>query len=141
MLSRVFTSSALLQESSSIDHELSAISTYLLFTVRLGNSCIYDPIRHAGGPWVCPRLAPADLLGRSRLIWTRRPAVCIGGACRSRTNADDCLSVASLGRVEGGKGIVKGRDVTDVRPQSSIPHPPDDLIQLDTIGLDNEVDR
>src|SRR5207248_8730853 len=63
------------------------------------------------------------------------------GACRSRTNADDHLPLASLGPVEGGNGIVEGRDVADVRPQSSVPHPPDDLTQLGTIGLDNEVDR
>src|SRR5262245_22350502 len=62
-------------------------------------------------------------------------------ACRSRTNADDRLPRASLGRVEGGDGIVEGRDVADVRPQSSVPHPLDDLTQLGTIGLDNEVDR
>src|SRR5215475_8593576 len=62
-------------------------------------------------------------------------------ACRSRMNADDSLPRASLGRVEGGDGIVEGRDVADVRPQSSVPHPLDDLTQLCTIGLDNEVDR
>src|SRR5262245_15816691 len=61
--------------------------------------------------------------------------------CRSRTNADDRLPRAALGRVEGGDGIVEGRDVADVRPQSSVPHPLDDLTQLGTIGLDNEVDR
>ena len=58
-----------------------------------------------------------------------------------RANVDDRLPVASLGRVEGGDGIVEGRDVADVRPQSSVPHPLDDLIQLGAIGLDNEVDR
>src|SRR6266404_8282516 len=63
------------------------------------------------------------------------------GACRSRTNADDRLPLASLGPVEGGDGIVEGRDGADVRPQSSVPHPLDDLAQLGTIGLDNEVDR
>ena len=63
------------------------------------------------------------------------------GACRSRTNADDRLPLASLGRVQGGDGIVEGRDVADVRPQSSVTHPLDDLTQLGTIGLDNEVDR
>src|SRR3954463_11824861 len=63
------------------------------------------------------------------------------GTCRSRTNADDRLSRASLVRVEGGDGFVEGRDVADVRPQSSVPHPLDDLTQLGTIGLDNEVDR
>ena len=46
-----------------------------------------------------------------------------------------------LGRVEGGDGVVEGRDVADVRPQSSVPHPLDDLTQLGAIGLDNEVDR
>src|SRR3954469_23180064 len=63
------------------------------------------------------------------------------GACRSRTNADDRLPRASLGGIEGGDGIVRARDGADVRPQSSVPHPLDDLSQLGTIGLDNEVDR
>src|SRR6266576_5825108 len=63
------------------------------------------------------------------------------GACRSRTNAYDRLPRAALGRIEGGDGIVEGRDVADVRPQSSVPHPLDDLSELGTIGLDNEVDR
>src|SRR5256885_14059591 len=57
------------------------------------------------------------------------------------TNADDRLPRAPLGRVEGGDGIIEGRDGPDVRPQSSVPHPLDDLTQLGTIGLDNEVDR
>jgi hypothetical protein len=35
----------------------------------------------------------------------------------------------------------RGRDVADVRPQSSVPHPVDDLTQLGAIGHDNEVDR
>src|SRR5512132_3932777 len=59
----------------------------------------------------------------------------------SRTNADDRLPLDPLGRVEGGDGIVEGRDVADVCPQPSVTHPPDDLSQLGTIGLDNEVDR
>src|SRR5215471_4566547 len=63
------------------------------------------------------------------------------GACRSRTNADDRLPLASLGRVEGSDGVVEGRDVADVRPQSSVPHPLDDLTQLGTVSLDDEVDR
>src|SRR5207248_5858696 len=63
------------------------------------------------------------------------------GACRSRTNADDRLPDDPLGRIEGGDGVVEGRDLADVRPQSSVPHPLDDLTQLATIGLDNEVDR
>src|SRR5947208_9628420 len=56
------------------------------------------------------------------------------------TNADDRLPIASLGRVEGGESILEGRDVADVGPQSSVPHPLDDLTQLGTIGLDDEVD-
>src|SRR5215467_5699961 len=59
----------------------------------------------------------------------------------SRTNADDRLPLASLGRVEGGDGIVEGRDVADVRPQPSVTRPPDNLTQLGAIGHDNEVDR
>src|ERR1700747_2975700 len=55
-------------------------------------------------------------------------------------NADDRLSLASLGRVEGGDGIVESRDVADVRPQSTIPHPLDGLTQLGAIGYDDEVD-
>src|ERR1044071_7078403 len=55
-------------------------------------------------------------------------------------NADDRLSLASLGSVEGGDGIIESRDVADVRPQSTIPHPLDDLIQLGAIGYDDEVD-
>src|SRR5215471_9608215 len=55
-------------------------------------------------------------------------------------NADDRLSLTSLGRVEGGDGIVESRDIADVRPQSTIPHPLDDLTQLGAIGYDDEVD-
>src|SRR5437588_5718162 len=56
------------------------------------------------------------------------------------TNADDRLPRAPLGRVEGRNSVVEGRDVADVRPQSSVPHALDDLAQLATIGLDDEVD-
>src|SRR6266571_4362570 len=59
----------------------------------------------------------------------------------SRTNVDDCFPCASLGRVEGGDGVVEGCDVADVRPQSSVSHPLDDLTEVATIGLDDEVDR
>src|SRR5690242_18359016 len=41
----------------------------------------------------------------------------------------DGLPAASLGRVQ------------DVRPQSSVAHPLDDLTEFATIGLDDEVDR
>src|SRR5262249_51811072 len=63
------------------------------------------------------------------------------GTGRSRTNADDRISAASLGRVRGRNGILEGHDVADVCPQSSVSYPLDDLGQLGTIGLDNEVDR
>src|SRR5207302_9215086 len=59
----------------------------------------------------------------------------------SRANANDRLPRASLGWIEGGDGTVEGRDGADVRPQSPVPHSLDDLTQLGTIGLDNEVDR
>src|SRR3954463_8235427 len=80
------------------------------------------------------------LIRGSPPAWTA-PAHASMGACRSRTNADDRLPRASVGTVEGGDGIVEGRDGADVRPQSSVPHSLDDLTQLGAIGLDNEVDR
>src|SRR3954465_5006455 len=80
------------------------------------------------------RTQPADLNSAGRL---RAPM----WACRSRTNADDRLPLDARGRVECGDGGVEGRDVADVRPQSSVPDPLDDLTELGTIGLDNEVDR
>src|SRR5499426_3200975 len=63
------------------------------------------------------------------------------GACRSLTNTDDRLPADPLVRVEGGDGVVEGRDVADVRPQSSVTHTPDDLTQLGAIGHENKVDR
>src|SRR3954449_11198500 len=69
------------------------------------------------------------------------PSLLNGNPESSRTNADHRLPRASLGRVEGGDGFVESRDLADVRPQSSVPHPLDDLTQLGTIGLDNEIDR
>src|SRR5438477_3428502 len=74
--------------------------------------------------WCCADLPPDDRVPES-----------------SRTNADDRLPLDPLGRVEGGEGIVEGCDVADVCPQSSVPHPVDDLTQLGAIGLDDEVDR
>jgi hypothetical protein len=66
-----------------------------------------------------------------------------GGFARDpyRTNADARLPRAPLGGVEGGDGIAESRNGADVRPQSSVPHPLDDLSQLGTIRLDNKVDR
>src|SRR5438046_7772383 len=55
-------------------------------------------------------------------------------------NADDRLSLDALGRVEGGNRIVEGSHVADVRPQSSVPYPLDELTQLGAIGYDDEVD-
>src|SRR5262250_62280 len=80
------------------------------------------------------RMQPADLdsAGRPRASM---------GACCSRTNADDRLPADPLGRIESGDGVVEGRDVADVRPQSSVTHPLDDLTQLGAIGHDNKVDR
>src|SRR2546423_7809395 len=74
--------------------------------------------------WCCADLPPDDRVPES-----------------SRTNADDRLPLDPLGRVEGGDGIIEGCDVADVCPQSSVPHPVDDLTQLGAIGLDDEVDR
>ena len=62
-------------------------------------------------------------------------------ACRPRTDADDRLPADPLGRIEGGDGIVERRDVADVRPQSSVTRPPDNLTQLGAIGHENKVDR
>src|SRR6516225_1028903 len=57
------------------------------------------------------------------------------------TDADDRLPRAPLGRVEGGDSFVEGRDGADVRPQSSVTRPPDNLTQLGAIGYDDEVNR
>src|SRR5258706_1144613 len=94
------------------------------------------------GPWVVSQVAPgaSDRTKPADLDSAGRPRASIG-ACRSRTSANDRLPADPLGRVEGGDGFVEGRDVADVRPQPSVPHPLDDLTQLGTIGLDNEVDR
>src|SRR5258708_6509150 len=76
--------------------------------------------------------------------FSRLGSTCKSGVAVSEslwTNADDRLPVASLGRVEGGDGIVEYRDGADVGPQSSVPPPLDDLAQLGMIGLDDEVDR
>ena len=54
-------------------------------------------------------------------------------------NADDRLPRVPLGRVEGGDSFVEGRDAADVRAQSPVPNPLNDITQLGTIGLDNEV--
>src|SRR5919204_4071536 len=55
-------------------------------------------------------------------------------------NADDCLSLDRLGRVEGGNRIVEGSHLADVCPQPTIADPLDELTQLGAIGYDDEVD-
>lgn len=57
-----------------------------------------------------------------------------------RTNADDRLSAGPLGRIEGGYSIAETGFGTDVCTQTSVPYALDDLIQLGTIGLDDEAD-
>src|SRR5947207_14255715 len=89
--------------------------------------------------WSVPTIAFMGIV--SSVICLLGGNVASMGACRSRTNADDRLPLASLGPVEGGDGIVEGRDGADVRPQSSVPHPLDDLTQLGAIGHENKVDR
>src|SRR6201997_1041153 len=56
-------------------------------------------------------------------------------------NADDRLSLASLGPVEGGNGIVEGSHFADVCPQPTNSDPLDELTQLGAIGLSDEVAR
>jgi len=62
------------------------------------------------------------------------------GACCSRTNADDRFPAGPPGRIESGDGSVGRRDVADIRPQSSVTHPLDDLTQavgpLRDVGAD-----
>src|SRR5215472_9757381 len=58
----------------------------------------------------------------------------------SRTNANDRLSLDSLGPVESGNRIVEGSHVADVCPQPTNPDPLDELTQLSAIGYDDEVD-
>ena len=66
--------------------------------------------------------------------------ILVGFFLNTWSNADDRLALASLGRVERGDGVVEGRDVANVRPQSSFPYPLDELTQLGAIGYDDEVD-
>jgi len=46
-----------------------------------------------------------------------------------------------VGRVEGGDGFVEGCDRADVCAKAAAANALDDLEQLGTIGLDNEVDH
>jgi hypothetical protein len=68
-------------------------------------------------PWPSvPPISPPDCLELSR----------IPGEC-SFTHSDDRLPCPPLGRAEDGDRLIEGRDVADVRPQSSVAHPLDDL--------------
>src|SRR6516165_5924811 len=64
----------------------------------------------------------------------------VGFFLNTWSNADDRLALDSLGRVERGDGVVEGRDLANIRPQSSFPYPLDELTQLGAIGYDDEVD-
>src|SRR5436305_3119649 len=55
-------------------------------------------------------------------------------------NADDRLSLDTLGPVEGSNRIVEGSRVADVCPQPTNTKPLDELTQLGAIGYDDEVD-
>jgi hypothetical protein len=48
--------------------------------------------------------------------------------------------IRSVG-LKAADGVVEGRDVADVRPQSSVTHPLDDLTQLGAIRHENKVNR
>src|SRR3954468_24881715 len=90
----------------------------------------------------CPSPAQVARLPIVKVIVkaSRGTAERLGVPESSRANADDRLPLDPVGRVEGGDGIVEGRAVADVGPQPSVPYPLDDLTQLGTIGLDDEVD-
>src|SRR5436190_9351625 len=62
----------------------------------------------------------------------------IGAPSFLRKTTNDRLSLASR-LVEGGNGLVEGSHFADVCPQSTIPHPLDDLTQLGAVGYDDEV--
>jgi hypothetical protein len=66
---------------------------------------------------------------------------CSTGTSPEYRPADACLSLDALGRIEGGDAVVEVYDLTDVRPQASVPRSLDDLTQLGAVGHDNEVDR
>src|SRR4051812_39163626 len=51
----------------------------------------------------------------------------VPAAKTSWANANDRFPRTSLSRVEDGDGIVEGRNGSDVSPQSSVPHPLDNL--------------
>src|SRR5215472_9420470 len=72
------------------------------------------------------------------------PRLCLLSRPPSRasgSNADDRLALDPIRRVEGGDGVIEGRDGADVRPHSPVTCPPDDLTQLGAIGYDDEVNR
>src|SRR6185437_6700363 len=64
---------------------------------------------------------PGRLQGVTHLL---SPFVCLWA------DADDRLPIGRFGRVEGGDGVVEGRDRADVRPQSPVADPSGDLGEL-----------
>src|SRR5499427_2551134 len=116
------------------------VSSVLFVGNGAGNG---KPVRHlCQRPWVVSQvtLGGVDRMQPADLDSADRPRASMG-ACCSRTNADDRLPADPLGRIESGDGVVEGRDVADVRPQSSVTHPLDELTQLGAIGHENKVDR
>src|SRR5260370_14647791 len=109
------------------------------FIAAGGSGCSTSFIPAVPAAWSVTTIAFMGIV--SSVICLFGGNVAVMGACRSRTNADDRLPADPLGRIESGDGIVEGRDVADVRPQSSVPHPLDDLTQLGAIGHENTVDR
>src|SRR6476646_493948 len=98
---------------------------------------VLTPLSFTLAQWTCRHvLRSTELHSYPRHLSKRVPV-----PESSRTNADDRLSLEPLGRIEGGDGIIEGRDVADVCPQPSVTHSPNDLTQLRRIGFDNKVDR
>src|SRR5436190_1614604 len=98
--------------------------------VPMYQPCSSSPPTPSGSfsPWRGPAPYPSSEIAK---LWTRRldmessaGFICVEWAV---PNANARLPRRRLGRVEGGDGIVEGRDGPDVRPQPSVPQPLDDL--------------
>src|SRR5262249_41085833 len=85
----------------------------------------------------CPGWLPPGKARRPIAIAFQALIAAIAVSASLWTNADDRLALDPLFRVEGGNGLVEGRDVADVRPHSTVTRPPDNLTQLGAIGHDN----
>src|SRR5215813_1026378 len=93
--------------------------------------------------WASKGSSPSTPARRTRAAVPRcgGRSSCGGPRRAGGSNADDRLALDPLGRVEGGDGVIEGRDVADVRPHSPVTRPPDNLTQLGAIGYDDEVNR